>query len=438
MKKLLVIARNEIILRYADPVVLIFSIIMPFVIAALIYLAFGNVILGRSIPEARVPIGIVNQDRGSAWGNFGQLFVHTLIPDPARPALSASLPLQFFAVREVANETKARRLVEREELIAALIIPPDFSESLAVEHAVVEVYVSGRENILGMAFKSVVETLANAVSGGEVAARTTAQGLLANPRTRAEMQIGLLNDAMANLVYAAALPESNPIQIQSVPPVALLPQIKLAHYLAATIAIMFIGFTALMVSAAIFNDKAQWTLQRMYTTPTRPGILLGGKILGTYLITLIQLVALVGGMTIMEWLKGTNATDGLGTGSPLGIDLLGLVVLILAVTIAAMGVGVVIAGLAGTYTQAANYGRAFLVLMGLAGGIFFPVELFPPPLDLLSRFTFQYWAMAGYLKLAQGGSATSILLHCLVLTAMGVLFFVVGGYSLRRRIEFLW
>jgi ABC-2 type transport system permease protein len=345
--------------------------------------------------------------------------------------------LQYFAVREVADEKQARRLVEREELIAALIIPPDFSESLAEEHATIRVYISGSENILGAAFKSVVETLAFAVSSGEIALSTAIQGLLANPRTRTELQMGKLDEDIANLVFSAVMPESYPIQIRRIPPVVFPAQINLAHYLAASIAIMFIGFTALMVSAAIFNDKEQWTLQRMYISPTRPGILLGGKILGTYLVTLIQMGVLVTGMTIMEWLQGTNASSGLVSAGQPKIDLVGLTVLILAVTAAATGAGVAIAGLAGTYTQAANYGRALLVLMGLVGGIFFPVELFPEPFSLVSRITYHYWGLDGYLKLALGGDAASILLHCFVLIAMGVLFFAVGNYFLRRRIEFL-
>jgi ABC-2 type transport system permease protein len=431
MKKFLMIARNEINLRYADPVVLILAIAMPLMIVALINLAFGNVVLGRSIPEAKVTVGIVNQDRGSQWGNFGQLFVRVMIPDPAGPALPIHLRLAPFVVREIADETQARRLVEREELVAALLIPPDFSEDLAMERATVEVYVSGREDILGMAFKSAVETLVNMVASGEVAVRTTVQGLVSNPYTRTQLEVGMLDEAIADLALTAALPESNPIQIKRIPPAAQPAQVKLAHYLAASIAIMFVGFTALMVCATLFQDKAQWTLQRMYITPTQPGIILGGKILGTYLAALIQMGVLVGGMAALEWTLGSGAGDGPR------IDLPGLTMLILAVVAAATGVGVAIAGLAGTYTQAANYGRAFLVLMGLAGGIFFPVELFPPPLDLLSRLTFQYWAMAGYLKLALGGGAISILPHSLVLTAMGLLFFGIGSRLLKRRIGFL-
>jgi len=178
------------------------------------------------------------------------------------------------------------------------------------------------------------------------------------------------------------------------------------------------------------QEKAQWTLQRMYVTPTRSGIILGGKTLGTYLNGLIQMGALIGGMAALEWISSS------GPGQGPKINLLGLSMLILSVVAAATGIGAAIAGFARTYAQAANYGRAVLLLMGLAGGIFFPVELFPRPFDVLSRITFHYWAMNGYLKLASGGSAISILPHGLILAGMGLVFFTIGNRFLKRRIGF--
>jgi|GEM_PF-1935572 len=445
MTKLLAIARHEITLRYADPVILLLAIALPLLIAALVNLAFAHVVLGRSIPEAKVPVGIVNRDKGSQWGNLGTLFVRALTPEPAATTLPANptgmlrdptgmlrnLRLALFAVRGVADETEARRLVEREELVAALLIPPNFSADLAMERATVEVYFVGRENVLGVAFKNVVETLANTVSTVEITLRMTVKGLLSDPLTRTELQTGMLDDAIADLVLTAAQPESNPIQIQYIPPIVQPAQVKLAHYLAATIAIMFVSFGALVMSANLFHDKAQWTLQRTYISPTRPVIILGGQVLGIYLAGLIQMSVLVAGMAFMEQALGSSTADGIK------IDLLGLTILILAVVAAATGMGAAIAGSAGTYTEATNYGRAFLVLMGLAGGFFFPVELFPQPLDLLSRVTFQYWAIAGFTKLALGGGITSILPHSLILTAMAIVFFAVGNWLLRRRIGFV-
>jgi ABC-2 type transport system permease protein len=277
-------------------------------------------------------------------------------------------------------------------------------------------------------FKSVVETLANIISTCEATVRATVEVLARNPRTRVQLESGRLNEAMADLAFSAAMPESNPIKVRRLNNPGQSAQVELTRYLAATLAITFTSFTALMGSASLLQEKAQWTLQRMVITPTWPGIILGGKTVGTYLNGLIQMGALVGGMAAVERLLSS------GPGQSMQINLLGLLVLIVAVVAVATGVGVTMAGLARTYTQAANYGRAILLVMGLVGGIFFPVELFPRPFDVLSRVTFQYWAMNGYSKLALGGSAISILPHVLILATMGLLFFTVGSWFLRRRI----
>ena len=75
--------------------------------------------------------------------------------------------------------------------------------------------------------------------------------------------------------------------------------------------------------------------------------------------------------------------------------------------------------------------------MGLVGGIFFPIELFPRSFDVLSYVTFHRWAMEGYLKLSLGGSVVSILPNALILTAMGLLSFTIGSWFVRRRIGFV-
>jgi ABC-2 type transport system permease protein len=248
---------------------------------------------------------------------------------------------------------------------------------------------------------------------------------------RARLESGSLDEALAEIALAAAMPEPYPIGVRRLKSVGTSAHLELAHYLAAALAITFTGFTALIGSASLLQENAQWTLQRMHTTPTPSGIILGGKTLGTYLNSLTQLCVLMGGLMAWQWLRAN------GLELEPEVSLPGLAVLALAVAAASTGVGTVIAGFSRTYAQAANYGRALLVLMGLVGGIFFPVELFPKPVALLSRLTFQYWAMDGYLKLALGGSAASIVPHVVVLVAMGSLFFVIGSRFLRRRIGFL-
>jgi ABC-2 type transport system permease protein len=428
MRKLLAILWKEVVLRFTDPTVLLLAIAMPLAITALVELAFGNLVLGRGIPNMNIPVGVVNQDQGGQWGNFGEIFSQVIISGTETSALPDDLNFELFTLREIEDEARARRMVEREKLIAALFIPPDFSQALANERATIRMYINDRYMFRGVAFEGVVETLANMISTGEVTVRATVKGLMGQPGMRAQLESGELDETLADLALTAAMPESNPIKVHLASNVSQPAQIELTHYLAAAIAILFSGYTALLGSASLLQEKAQWTLQRMVITPTRPGIILGGKALGTYLKGLIQMGALVGGMTAMEWMLSSGPSQ-----AP-KINLLGLFLLILVVVAAATGFGVAVAGFARTYAQAASYGAGILLLMALAGGVFFPVGLFPQPMQAVSRLTFHYWAMDGYLRLAFGGSATSILPHIVILGAMGLLLVTIGGWLMRRRV----
>ena len=439
MRPLLAILWKDVVLRWSDPTVLLLALGVPLAIATLVELAFGDLVLGQGIPDTGIPVAVVNQDRCGAWGNFGTVFEHALAPHPEAVVLRDDLHFSLFSVRPVTDETQALRLLEQEKLVAVLFIPPDFSEVVIEERAAVRVYTNDRYIFRGIAFQSAVETLANLIASGEVTVRTTVSGLSRSPHTRALLRSGLLNDALADLVRRAVLPDANPIQVQRAIPPAVLSKEgwgdDLAHYLAAAIAVFFSGYTALVASAWLLQEKEQGTWQRTLITPVPPGILLAGKALGIYLKVLIQLSVLFGSVLVMEWLLSGSPPSPLTKGDE-GEMLEGweLALLIPAVAAAAAGIGMTIAGFAGTHIQAANYGRAVLLLMGLAGGSFFPVELFPEPVQALSRLTYHFWAMDGYSRLALGGSAVAIWPHVLVLTAMGLLFSAVGGWFLHRRI----
>ena len=430
MKKLLVILGKELLLGLTDPITLLFAVAMPLVVTALIELAFGNLVLGRGVPDAVIPAAIVNKDQGGQWGNLGEMLSGIVISGTQVSGISDDIPFELFQVRQMEDEAQARRMVEREELVAALVIPSDFSETLSVERATLDLYINDRYILRGQAFQNLVHTLANMISTGEITARTTAQGLMAYPRARAELQAGQHDEAMTELVRVAVMPASTPIRVQLVSGVEQRHRLELAHYLAAAFAVFFTGFTGLIASASLLQERAQWTLQRMLCTPTRTGIILAGKALGTYLKGLIQIGVLLGSMTFVEGIKGGSRMP-----QP-AIDPLGLFLLILALAAAATGFGVAISGLARTYAQAGSYGRGILVLMGLTGGIFFPVELFPGALQAISRATYHFWAMDGYLKLATGGNVITIMPHLLVLGAMASLFFALGGWRMWRREAF--
>jgi len=65
MKKLAVVAWNELRLRIGDPILWLLAIAARPLVAARISLAFGDLVLGQTMPEARIAVGIVNADRSA-------------------------------------------------------------------------------------------------------------------------------------------------------------------------------------------------------------------------------------------------------------------------------------------------------------------------------------------------------------------------------------
>ena len=422
-----IIARNEIVVRFTDPVVLLLTIVMPLVLAALVDLAFGSIVLGRGIPDTRIRVGVVNQDRGGPGGNVAEALIQALIHDPQGALTGDESAPRLFSVEEIQDEQRARRMVQGEELIAALIIPPGFSQDLWDRGAAVHLYVNGRSEVRGAAFKNLVEVAVNRLSMYRAVVQTATKGLVSDPRAREQLASGDLDEQLARLAWAASLPESSPVQVQRVQAQGDGRQVSVAQYLAAAMAVLFTGFTALVGSASTLQEQAQGTLQRMLRTPTPLGVILGGKALGAYLNGLLQMAVLIAGMSGMAWLSGG------GRGTAPALD--GLLMLIVAVVAAATGLGSLVAGLARSHTQAANGGRGMLLLMGLVGGIFFPVELFPPAFQWVPRLTFHYWAMDGYLKLARGAGLGDLVPHLLILGGMAALGLAFGHYFLLQRLR---
>jgi ABC-2 type transport system permease protein len=428
MRKLSLIAWNEIVLWVRDPITWVLVTIAPLFIVALINSSFGDLTLGSSIPDSQIQVGVVNQDRGNHWGNFGQELLEVILAESDNPSLSDKFDFKLFSIYEIEDKIKAQRMVERGELMAALFIPPNFSETLIAGNASIDIYIQGREEILGTVFKSAVEILANHISTSRITVFTITKSIANVPRIRAQLESGALDETLADIALRAALPESYPIQIQRIQQTNERDQIKLSHYLTATVTIMIVNLTSLIICATLNRDKILWVLQRSYITPTRISTLLAGKAVGIFFTNVLLVACIIGGLAIIEQVYQNNFRQGINP------NLFGLCTLILALVIASTGFGTILTGLTTSDRQAGIYGGAVLILMGLIGGNFFPVQLYPQAVNILSRLTFQYWAMDGYTKLAFGGNTLSILPNLVILVFMGILFFGLGGWLITRRI----
>jgi ABC-2 type transport system permease protein len=197
-------------------------------------------------------------------------------------------------------------------------------------------------------------------------------------------------------------------------------QLDGATYFAAGMAVFFLFFTVQFGVLGLLEEEREGTLPRLMAAPIGQFAVVAGKALLAFALGLISMSVLV---------VGTQLLMGAEWGAPLGVALL-----VIAGVLSAVGVMGVVAAGAKTAEGAGNLGSIIAVILGMLGGVFFPIG---GTGDLLSRLTYitpHAWFLRGLGDLANGAPWTEALPS---VGAMLVFAVVTGGAAwalLRRRI----
>ncbi|HYV37507.1 MAG TPA: ABC transporter permease [Gemmataceae bacterium] len=185
--------------------------------------------------------------------------------------------------------------------------------------------------------------------------------------------------------------------------------------------VMFSFFLVLTIGWLFVAERRQGTLKRLRAAPiTRVEILLG-KLAPCYIVSVGQgLCLLLAGKFIfqMDW----------------GHEPLLFLPVVLSTSLAAMGLGVLIAAVAKTEAQVAIYGSLLvLVLAGLSGCLMGNRALMTDTMQQVSRVTPLAWSLDAYLQLVNNPDpAIDIVLRaCGVLTIFGVGFLAAAWKFMR-------
>ncbi len=473
MDKLWVIAIKEVRNRFTDRRLLLIMLAAPLAISTIIGLAFGN--LGStSSPIQNIPVAVVNHDlagqNGAAYGTIlagllttgslpaeetsstsacpqnassasgsstGGLALNELIQgvsfnsSTAQELVSsqAILPPAAAASDPQYLDSAARSAVDKGVYAAAVIIPPNFSSSLASltdprlakEASTITVYGNAGDSLSAGIVRSVVDTITNQLVSGNIAIGATFAELAAS---HPEALANASDPAIYSLFSCAFQPGSDLIQLVQ-KPVQAAPT-STAGALLVTFgsaqAVFFALFTGQFGILSMYDERRNWTLQRMLSTPTPRWAILGGKMVGVLASVLFQLLALIIALTIVGSLIEGHFTFIWGTDLPW----LGLV--LIAVSVAVSGFGMLLAGVIKGVEQANIVGSVLNMALGVLGGAF-GFQL-PPSIE---KFSLIYWGRQAFEVLAAGHGSVS--LNVLVLIAEGALMFALGLFLFNRKFE---
>jgi ABC-2 type transport system permease protein len=428
--RLLAIARKDIYTTFQDRQAILIMFAVPLALSLIIGLAFGA---AGDVNIDAVEVGLVNQDQGTQLPgdqtlNLGQAFQSAFVPTGTPDA-------EYATIHDLTNGTlyenwdAARQKVEDGDLAAAIDVPADLSQivfSTGQTGAVDVLYDSGQP-IGASVVLAIVRRITNGINSVILAQRigpdalTQLGGELNQDQAVIDRAIGELS------AKAMSVAQAQPIQLEEVDLQGKTRTFDALQYFAPSMAILFMTFAMAAGGTSILVEQRRWTLQRILSTATPRWVFMGGKLAGTYVTGVIQMLILILSTTLVALVMGRE-------NSVWGTNYAGIALLVLAVVLAGTSLGLLIAAFSKTEDQASTYSTVALFLLGMIGGSFFEsAESLP---GFLPRLTLNYWGIQGFVDLSQNdASLADITPNLLALVVMGVVLFAVSLWRFRQRLD---
>ena len=331
----------------------------------------------------------------------------------------------------------ARAAVDQGVYTAAVIIPPDFSTRLSQIDAgtqgdplQVTIYANSGQPISAGIVRSIIDGITNQLLTGNITIAATFSQLAESGAFPPPGGDSATGELFASFDFAGAFacaftPASNTITLEARSVTAEETQ-NIASLILVTVgstqAMFFALFTAQFGVFSMYEERRDWTLQRLLTSPTPKSYILAGKLVGVFVTVVFQLLLLMIALSLVGSLLARQLTLIWGS------NYLLISLVLFSAALAVSGFGVLLAGVASTPEQGQVLGSVLNIGMAVLGGGFG----FTLP-AAIAAFSMLYWGRDAFQKLAAG--QTDIGLNVLVLVAQGIVMYLVGLWLFNRRFK---
>jgi ABC-2 type transport system permease protein len=372
--RLLSIIRKEFIQIFRDPRTLGLILVMPIVQLFLLgYAATTDV--------KNVPIAIWDQSR---------------TPE-SRALLDAFRAADYFRIDyAVYSEEEIQLLIERGDVRAALVIPPDYSRRLLEGDAQVSMILDGSDATVGSTALSTANLIGQSYSIKVLTEQASGQGRAATVKPPLEIRTRVWYN----------------------------PDLLSAYFMIPGMIGMILYFiTALLTASAIVRERERGTIEQLIVTPIRSWELVIGKIVPYVILGFFDTmeVLLIGHYWFKVPIRGNLgliiATSGL-------------------LLLSSLGIGLFASTIANTQ-QEAFLTVMFTMLPGIfLSGFFFPLDAMPKFLQAISyAIPLRYFLVIIRSLLVKGVGAAAIQTEIIALALFGMLIMGAASARFHKRLD---
>ncbi|RKN82397.1 ABC transporter permease [Ulvibacterium marinum] len=370
---------KEFLLLIRDLGGLAILFLMPLVLLVVITLVQDSTF--KTVKETKIPILMVDQDSGT-------------VSESIHESLSKSNSLEII---KKSSETEALELVQKGDYQLAIIIPKGLSRDMDKK---VTANVNGIMTRLGLEEDSV--STAIKIEPKEIR-------LYFDPATQLSFKSSIKNgiDKMVSKIETRTIYEAFQEQLteddseiifdtesfitfaEIVPGGNKNPIPNSTQHNVPAWTLFAIFFIILPLSINMVKEKNQGTFIRLRTQPVSYATVLGGKTLVFLLVCLIQFsLMLFIGIFLFPFL-GLPQLDVSGK-----LPLLYLTAFFAG--LAAIGLGLLVGTVAKSQEQSAPFGATLVVILAALGGVWVPVFVMPPTMQLLSNISPMNWGLNAF------------------------------------------
>jgi ABC-2 type transport system permease protein len=402
MRIVLLVALKDLRQRLRDRTALLVSVVAPLGLAFI----FSQLLAGAT--DFRAVYVVADMDGGP---------LATVLRKDVIGSLEGS---DAFKVADVPTEAAARAAVTDGTADAAFLVPAGFSAAIGAGQAVTLEVVGARDAGLATEIaRSVAQRFGDGVVTVQLSVATASELVGAGGAGGAGVPGATPDPALQARIVGAASSARPPVVL--VDQTAALRQLNMASYFSASMAILFLFFSAQMGLVSLFDERRQGTLGRILAGPVKPWAVLGGKLLGGFVQGMLAMTVLVVATTLLI---------GASWGSPLGVALV-----CTAAVIAALGISTLVVSFTNSAEVAGAASSAVAITLGVLGGTFSPTAQGPEIMGTIALITPHGWFMRGLGDMQGGGTVADGLPAVGVLLAMGLVTGSIGMVRARRLVR---
>ena len=188
-------------------------------------------------------------------------------------------------------------------------------------------------------------------------------------------------------------------------------------------------FVVASIAGLFVEERACGALSRLRSLGARPWQLIVSKIAPYLGVNGVQAALM---LAVGVWLMPEIGGEGL---SLQGVHWGALLLMLLAISLAAVSLALAVACLVSTHAQAATLGPILNVLMAALGGVMVPLFVMPPVMQKIATYSPMNWGLEGLLNvLLRNGDVASVLPQVGRLAGFSTLMFLIAYLLFRRRL----